>query len=58
MTHLSIYKKLKRLSLLIGTFSVTSFCQANDFATDPQYSSFKQKTMQSYGLTAEQVDWP
>ena len=57
MTHLSIYKKLKRLSLLIGTFSVTSFCQANDFATDPQYSSFKQKTMQSYGLTAEQVDW-
>ncbi|MCJ8160494.1 lytic murein transglycosylase B [Acinetobacter zhairhuonensis] len=57
MANLSIYNKLKRLSLLIGTFSITSFCQANDFATDPQYSSFKQKTMQSYGLTAEQVDW-
>ena len=57
MTDLSIYKKLKRLSLLIGAFSITSFCQANDFSNNPQYSSFKQKTMQSYGLTAEQVDW-
>ncbi|WP_407641523.1 lytic murein transglycosylase B [Acinetobacter tianfuensis] len=36
---------------------MTSFCQANDFQSNPNYFNFKQKTMQTYGLTAEQVDW-
>ena len=51
------YKKLKTLALAAGALSITSFCQANDFQNSPQYFSFKQKTMQTYGLSAEQVDW-
>ena len=57
MFNLDFYNKLKRLSLLIGAFSITSFCQANDFQNHPSYASFKQKTMQTYGLSAAQVDW-
>lgn len=51
------YKKLKTLALAAGALSITSFCQANDFQNTPQYFNFKQKTMQAYGLSAEQVDW-
>ncbi|CAM4101134.1 lytic murein transglycosylase B [Acinetobacter pragensis] len=51
------YKKLKTLALAAGALSITSFCQANDFQNSPQYFNFKQKTMQTYGLSAEQVDW-
>lgn len=57
MLNLNFYNKVKRLPLLIGALSITSFCQANDFASHPDYYSFKQKTMQNYGLSAEQVDW-
>ena len=57
MLNLHFYKKIKRISLIMGVFSITSFCQANDFANHPSYNSFKQKTMQSYGLSAQQVDW-
>lgn len=57
MFNSHFYKKFKVLALLAGTFSVTSFCQANDFQNNPQYANFKQKTMQTYQLSAEQVDW-
>ncbi|WOE40552.1 lytic murein transglycosylase B [Acinetobacter chinensis] len=57
MLNTDLYKKLKRISLLISAFTVTSFCQANDFQNHPGYAGFKQKTMQTYGLSAEQVDW-
>lgn len=49
--------KLKRIALALGAFMATSFCQANDFANDPNYNNFKAKTMQTYGLSSEQVDW-
>ena len=51
------YNKLKIIPLLAAALSMTSFCQANDFQSNPNYFNFKQKTMQTYGLTAEQVDW-
>ncbi|MCG2609084.1 lytic murein transglycosylase B [Acinetobacter sp. SM34] len=57
MLSINFYNKMKRLPLLLGALSITSFCQANDFYNDPAYNSFKQKTMQTYGLSAEQVDW-
>jgi len=52
-----LYKKFKMLAIALGSFYASSFCQANDFQNSPQYFSFKQKTMQTYGLSAEQVDW-
>ena len=57
MLNTHVYNKIKRLPLLLATLSITSFCQANDFYTHPSYNSFKQKTMQNYNLTAEQIDW-
>ena len=36
---------------------IVAFSQANDFITHPNYEAFKTKTMQNYGLTAQQVDW-
>ena len=57
MLNIHFYYKMKRLPLLIGALFITSFCQANVFYNHPGYSSFKQKTMQTYGLSAEQIDW-
>lgn len=52
-----VVKQPFRRFLLLGSFFLTASCsQANDFITDPNYPSFKQKTMATYGLTAEQVD--
>nr|WP_228128001.1 lytic murein transglycosylase B [Acinetobacter soli] len=52
-----VVKQPFRRFLLLGSFFLTASCsQANDFITDPNYSGFKQKTMATYGLTAEQVD--
>lgn len=52
-----ISSKFKRLSLALATFTMTSFCQANDFSNHPSYNNFKNKTMQTYGLSGEQIDW-
>lgn len=52
-----ISSKFKRLSLALATFTMTSFCQANDFSNHPSYNTFKNKTMQTYGLSGEQIDW-
>ena len=57
MLNKNFVRKFKRISLIVGAFSVSSFCQANDFYNHPSYNNFKTKTMQSYGLSAEQVDW-
>lgn len=57
MLNTHVYNKIKRLPLLLATLSITSFCQANDFYNHSSYNSFKQKTMQNYNLTAEQIDW-
>lgn len=57
MSKQHFYKKLKTLAIIAGAVSATSFCQANDFQNSAQYFNFKQKTMQTYGLSAEQVDW-
>lgn len=47
---------LKQLALttILTAFIHTAF--ANDFATHPNYFAFKQKTMQNYGLSSEQID--
>lgn len=57
MLHTHIYKKFKRLSLVLASVSLGTLANANDFATHPQYAPFKQKTMQQYGLTEQQIDW-
>lgn len=51
------FRHLIRIAFITSAFTATSFCQANDFYNDPNYNNFKNKTMQTYGLTAEQVDW-
>jgi len=48
--------KFKNVTLCVAAFSFSSFSQANDFSQNPQYESFKNKTMQNYGLTSEQID--
>ena len=57
MLSINFYNSIKRLPLLLGALSITSFCQANDFYNHPAYNSFRQQTMQTYSLSAEQVDW-
>ncbi|MGA6878496.1 lytic murein transglycosylase B [Acinetobacter sp. AND/436] len=56
MLNRYFYKKLQRLSLLVGALSLSSVVQANDFLSHPDYPNFKQKTMQQYGLSSEQID--
>ena len=57
MLKKTFIRQFQRISLVVGALSVSSFCQANDFYNHPSYNNFKTKTMQSYGLSAEQVDW-
>ncbi|CAB1214713.1 lytic murein transglycosylase B [Acinetobacter bouvetii] len=57
MLNLNFYNKVKHLPLILGALSISNFCQANDFYNHPSYNNFKQKTMQTYGLSSEQVDW-
>ncbi len=49
-------KKLKQLTFLGTCLATASISQANDFYNHPNYFSFKQKTMQTYGLSSEQID--
>lgn len=57
MTQVGLFQKVRNLTVCVAAFSITSFCQANDFANNPNYNNFKTKTMQTYGLSSEQVDW-
>ncbi|WP_312310063.1 lytic murein transglycosylase B [Acinetobacter variabilis] len=56
MLKSNFYKKLKQLSILVSAFGLSSLSLANDFQYHPSYASFKQNTMQTYGLSAQQVD--
>ena len=51
-----IKKKLRSFCIFSGLLAMTTFVQANEFFSDPNYVTFKQNTMNTYGLTAEQVD--
>ncbi len=51
----SFYKTIKTSALMLG-LCATSHSFANDFRFDPNYNQFKQKTMQTYGLTENQID--
>ncbi|ALH95651.1 lytic murein transglycosylase B [Acinetobacter equi] len=57
MSMQNLYNNIKRLPLILAAISMTSFCHANDFKNHPAYSQFKQKMMQTYGLTEAQIDW-
>ena len=51
------YKKISKTIAVCSLALVSSsFCLANDFAFSPDYATFKANTMQTYGLTADQVD--
>ena len=57
MLNFGLFQKVRNMGICAAALSITSFCQANDFANDPQYNNFKTKTMQTYGLSSDQVDW-
>ncbi|OTG65780.1 lytic murein transglycosylase B [Acinetobacter silvestris] len=57
MSTFGLFQKVRNLTFCAAAFSVSSFSQANDFANDSQYNNFKNKTMQTYGLSSEQIDW-
>lgn len=57
MAFAQLYNQMKRHLLLLGTLSLASLGHANDFKYHAQYAQFQQKTMQTYGLTAAQIDW-
>ena len=57
MFTFGLLQKVKNITFCAAAFSLTSFCQANDFASNPEYNNFKAKTMQTYGLSSEQIDW-
>lgn len=57
MLTTEFYKKFTKIALCAVAVSLTSFAQANDFYAHPNYQNFKLKTMQTYGLTEQQIDW-
>lgn len=56
MLKSDFYKKFKQLSIALTAFGLSSLSLANDFQYHPSYAAFKQNAMQSYGLSAQQVD--
>ncbi|MBJ9984639.1 lytic murein transglycosylase B [Acinetobacter sp. S40] len=56
MLKLVLQKPLKQLCFFSGLIAAVTCIQANEFINDPNYVSFKQKTMSKYGLSAEQID--
>lgn len=51
-----LQKPFTQFVFLGSLFTAAFNLQANDFIDDPLYSSFKQKTMTQYGLSAAQID--
>lgn len=51
-------KKTSQSALISSLFFIFSgsTCEANDFLTSPKYNDFKEKTVQKYHLSAEQID--
>lgn len=56
MWQQKLHKICQFLAIVTTAAFSTSFCQANDFINNPNYENFKLKTMQQYGLSAEQID--
>ncbi|MEB3766171.1 lytic murein transglycosylase B [Acinetobacter sp. MD2] len=56
MWQTKLNKICSSLALCCSAIFTTSFCQANEFVNAPSYDNFKNKTIQRYGLTADQVD--
>ena len=50
------YNKMKQLTLVATLAISAQYSGANDFSVDPQYYAFKQKTMQQYALSEQQID--
>ncbi|KAF1025845.1 MAG: hypothetical protein GAK29_01708 [Acinetobacter bereziniae] len=44
MFTFGLLQKVKNITFCAAAFSLTSFCQANDFANNPEYNNFKAKT--------------
>ena len=57
MFNVTMNKKFKQFSLLLGLSLTATLPKANDFSGHPSYEAFKIKTMRNYGLTAQQIDW-
>lgn len=56
---LNLILKKKQYSSILAGFGLalsSLSIQANEFQYHPNYASFKQKTMQTYGLSAQQID--
>lgn len=51
-----LLNKVRNLTLSAVALSLSSFCRANDFSTHLTYNDFKNKTMQTYGLSSQQID--
>lgn len=47
---------LKKLMLALSISASTGLCFANEFYTQESYTTFKTRTMQRYGLSAQQID--
>ncbi|WP_130802883.1 lytic murein transglycosylase B [Acinetobacter ihumii] len=56
MLKLVLQKPLKQFCLFSGLFAAAVCANANEFINTPNYLAFKQKTMNQYGLSAEQID--
>ncbi|MFT4020864.1 MAG: lytic murein transglycosylase B [Acinetobacter sp.] len=56
MWRKKLNKTFATLTLAATSMITTSYCQANEFINAAGYPDFRQKTMQRYGLSAEQVD--
>jgi membrane-bound lytic murein transglycosylase B len=58
MLNAYFYKKLKPLFFIAtASLGLSTTTYANDFLYHPAYPAFKQKTMQTYGLSEQQIDW-
>ena len=56
MFHQTLNKTFKLVTLSASLFLSSNWAQANEFFTHPNYFAFKQKAMNTYGLSSEQVD--
>ena len=55
MLNLNFYNKVKRLPLLIGALSISSFCQANDFASWARVSKYRRRRYCRHSYRRPQV---
>ncbi|HQZ60101.1 MAG TPA: lytic murein transglycosylase B [Acinetobacter sp.] len=56
MLHPLFNKTFRFLAVSASLFFSANWAQANEFYAHPNYFSFKQKAMTTYGLSSEQID--